>query len=135
MALLDEIAAKLIADAVGVVGSTANWVVKKGRLFPSPDRQIVLTETGGLPNEGHKDNPLDRPTFQVRVRGPKGGYSTARTKMEAVRTSLHSVFNTSLSGRYYTHILAQSEPMGLPEDENGRPALVLNFLALRSRTT
>jgi len=131
--LLDEIAARLIAQSVGVAGSTANWVVKKGWMPPAPDRAIGIFETGGFPNDGHESALIDRPTFQVRVRAPKGGYSTARTKMGAARTALE-IGNSTLSGRRYVHIVAQGEPVSLGCDENARPELVLNFVALRSRT-
>lgn len=133
MALLDEIASRLVAQAVGVAGSTANWVVKKNWVAPSPDRIIVVTETGGFPNDGHESALIDRPTFQVRVRGPKGGASTARTKIAAARTALE-IGNSTLSGRRYVHIVAQSEPTFLGMDENQRPEYVVNFTALRSRT-
>ena len=45
--LLDEIAQHLIAQGVGVAGSTADWTVKKGFEPPSPDKCLVLYETGG----------------------------------------------------------------------------------------
>ena len=133
MALLDEISARLIAQGVGVAGSTANWVVKKGWMAPAPDRAIGIFETGGFPNDGHESALIDRPTFQIRVRAPKGGYSTARAKIAAARTALE-VGNTTLSGRRYVHIVAQSEPSFLGYDDNQRPELILNFTALRSRT-
>lgn len=133
MALLDEIAARLIAQSVGVSGSTANWAVKKGWWSPSPDRAIAVFETGGKPND-QGQGLIDRPTFQVRVRGPKGGASTARTKMAAVRTALEGGPLT-LSSRYYVQITADTEPISLGSDTNQRPEYVMNFTALRSRTT
>lgn len=102
-------------------------------MSPAPDRAIGIFETGGFANDGHESALIDRPTFQVRVRGPQGGYSTARAKIAAARTALE-VGNTTLSGRRYVHIVAQSEPASLGSDENGRPELVINFTALRSRT-
>lgn len=131
--LLDEVSARLIAQGVGVTGSTANWVVKKGWMAPQPDRAIAVFETGGFPNDPHESALIDRPTFQVRVRGPKGGYSTARTKIGAARTALE-VGNTTLSSWRYIHIVAQGEPVSLGMDQNQRPELVMNFTALRSRT-
>lgn len=133
MALLDEISARLIAQGVGVAGSTADWVVKKNWMAPAPHRAIGLFETGGFPNDGNESALIDRPTFQVRVRGPKGGASTARAKIAAARTALE-IGNSTLSGRRYVHIVAQSEPTFLGMDENQRPEYVMNFTALRSRT-
>jgi len=133
MALLDEISARLIAQGVGVAGSTASWVVKKGWMAPAPDKAIGIFETGGFPNDPHESALIDRPTFQVRVRAPKGGYSTARTKIAAARTALE-VGNSTLSNRRYIQIVAQGEPVSLGMDQNQRPELVMNFTALRSRT-
>lgn len=131
--LLDEIAKRLTDQGVGVVGSTANWVVKKNWMSPSPDRAIALFETGGFPNDFHESALIDRPTFQVRVRGPKGGASTARVKIGAARTALE-IGSTTLTGWRYVHIVAQGEPTFLGMDENQRPEYVMNFTALRSRT-
>lgn len=134
VALLDEIAARLKTQGVGTTASTASWFVAKGFLPPTPDRVIALFETGGFPNDPHESALIDRPTFQVRVRGNAYGYSTARTKIGAARTALE-VGNSTLSGRRYIHIVAQSEPVSLGQDENNRPSLVVNFTALRSRTS
>ena len=133
MALLDEMSTRLIAQSVGVTGSTANWVVKKAWMPPSPDRAIGIFETGGQPND-RGQGLIDRPTFQVRVRGPKGGYSTARAKIAAARTALETGPLT-LQGRYYVQIAANGEPIFLGYDENSRPEIVMNFTAHRSRTT
>lgn len=132
MALLDEIAARLIGQSVGVQGSTASWSVYKGYEPPSPAAVITLFETGGLPNQAHEGNLLDLPTFQVRVRGTTGGYAAARTKIGDARVALEGMTGT-FSNRYYCQVTAQSEPMSLGEDQSHRPVLVMNFTALRSR--
>ncbi len=138
--LLDEVAGELISQGVGVAGSTAAWVVAKGYEPATPDRVIVLYETGGFPNEGLSTGTVDRPTFQLRVRGPvnmqtAGAYSTARVKIGAARVALDAVLNKSLSGWKYIHIKAQSEPLFLGYDNTDRPTLAINFQALRSRTS
>ena len=133
MALLDEIATRLQGQGVGTTGSTQSWFVAKGFLPPTPDKCIALFETGGFPNDAHESALIDRPTFQVRVRSDAFGYSTGRTKIGAARTALE-IGNSTLSGRRYVHIVAQSEPVSLGVDDNNRPALVMNFTALRSRT-
>ena len=131
--LLDEIATRLQSQGVGTTASTASWFVAKGFLPPTPDKCIALFETGGLPNDPHEAALVDRPTFQVRVRGDAYGYSTGRAKLGAARTALE-VGNTTLSGRRFIHVVAQGEPVSLGQDENNRPSLVMNFTALRSRT-
>lgn len=135
MALLDEVATYLIAQGVGSSGSTANWTVNKGFLPASPDKAIGVFETGGFRNDGHTDATVDRPTFQLLVRGDAFGYSTARTKLTAARTALEGIGNENMGGRRYVHVQAQHEALSLGQDENSRPKLVMNFTALRSRTS
>lgn len=134
MALLDEIAARLVSQSVGVQGSTASWTVYKGREPPTPDQVITVFETGGLPNQG-RDDTLDFPTFQVRVRGigtTSTGYPAARTKLAAARVALESMNAATFSGRYYCTVTAHGEVISLGADESNRPRLVMNFTAMRS---
>jgi hypothetical protein len=135
--LLDEIAARLIQQSVGVQGSTADWCVHKGHEPEAPDAVFTLFETGGLPNQPHDGNLLDLPTFQVRVRGGQTstGYPAARAKIAAARTALEgmSASTYGVSHRYYCQVTANSEPISLGHDESHRPRLVMNFTALRSR--
>ncbi len=141
MALLDEVATYLQTQAVaGLPGSTvvtaSGWTLAKGYLPEAPDKVVALFETGGRANEQNAvTGLLDRPTFQVRVRSSVLAYSTARTKIEAVRTALELVGNESLSSRYYAGILSETAPLSLGLDANKRPHLAMNFAALRSRTT
>lgn len=134
MSLLDEVALRLVTQSVGVAGSTASWVVYKGHEPEVPDNVFTLFETGGLPNQPHEGNLLDQPSFQLRVRGASTGYAAARMKIQAARVALEGMTGT-FSGRYYCQVTAQSEPLSLGHDESHRPRLVMNFVALRSRTT
>jgi len=133
--LLDEIAARLIGQAVGVTGTTASWVVYKGWEPETPDQVFSLFETGGLANQSHDGDLLDVPTFQIRVRGASTstGYPAARTKIAAARTALEGMTAGTFSGRYYCSVVANSEPLSLGHDASHRPRLVVNFTALRSR--
>lgn len=134
MALLDEVAARLISQSVGVTGTTASWAVYKGHEPELPDKVISIFETGGLPNQPHEGEMLDLPTFQVRVRGDSYGYSTARSKLGAARTALEGMTAGTFSGRYYCQVTANGEPISLGQDGSHRPIVVMNFTALRSRT-
>lgn len=135
MALLDEIAARLISQSVGVTGSTASWSVYKGHEPELPDAVITLFETGGFANQPHEGDVLDLPTFQIRVRGGQTstGYPAARAKLAAARTAVEAMTGT-FSGRYYCQVTADSEPISLGQDESHRPRMVMNFTALRSRS-
>lgn len=139
MALLSEVRAFLIAQGVGVSGSTANWAVTMGTVVPTPDRLITLFETGGFQDELHESNPITRPTLQLHVRGAavSSGYAQARAKVEAAQTALLAVRTgtTGLSGRTYVCLVPQGQPISLGQDANNRPRLVQNWMALRSRTS
>ena len=138
MALLDEVRSYLIAQSVGVAGSTADWVVSRGFAPPSPNRVLVIFETGGLQDELHEANPVTRPSFQLYARGNSvGDYATARAKLESAQTAFIAVgpATTSLGGRKYVCIVPQSQPISLGLDENELPRVVQNYVALRSRTT
>lgn len=121
---------------MGVQGSTASWVVFKGWEPEAPDQIITIFETGGNPNQGHEGNMLDKPTFQVRIRGAQTstGYVAARTKIAAARTALEGMAAGTFNNRYYCQVVANSEPISLGHDQSHRPRLVMNFTALRSRT-
>ncbi len=140
--LLAEIAAYLVAQGVAPAGSTADYVVSQGYVPPGPDRLITILETGGYPNVGFSTGTVDRPTFQVRVRGPAwgtnvNGYTSARAKIETIRSTLEGVLSKSIGNPAWTYVLIKSlhPPMDLGRDVNDRPNLVMNFQALRSRTS
>lgn len=140
MALLDDVAVRLVSQSVaGLSGTTTatatGWTLFKAVLPPAPDKVVAVFETGGRANENNEGGLLDRPTFQVRVRGTANAYEVARTKIAAVRTALEGVLNESVNSRYYAGMLADAEPFPLPVDANNRPSLVMNFTAWRSRTT
>ena len=134
--ILDELATYLQSQGVASTSQTANWAVFKGYEPSSgPHKCLTLFETGGDQNEQHISTPIDRPTFQVRVRSDDFGYSTGRAKMSAARTALELIGNSTLSGRRFVHVVAMSEPISLGVDENSRPRWVMNFRAIRSRTS
>jgi Bacteriophage minor capsid protein len=138
--LVDEIAALLVSQGIALAGSTANWVVAKQYEPATPDRVFTVVETGGFPNEGLSTGTVDRPTFQLRCRGPVANpgvasASTARVKIELARAALEAQLNTNLSGWRYLHIKANHPPIYLGRDNTMRDTLVMNFTALRSRTS
>jgi len=141
--LLAEIQNYLVAQGVGPAGSTGDYSVTVGYVPAQPDRLISVLETGGLPNEGLSTGTVDRPTFQVRVRGPAWGtlptgtYTTVRAKIETVRSTLEGVLNKTIGNPpwKYVHIKSMAPPLDLGRDDNDRPNLAMNFWALRSRTS
>lgn len=132
--ILDELATYLQGQGVASTSQSASWAVFKGFEPDTPDKCISLFETGGNPNEQNVNTPVDRPTFQLRVRADDYGYSTGRAKIAAARTALELIGNSTLSTRRYVHVVAMSEPVSLGLDENQRPRWVQNYSAIRSRT-
>ena len=132
--ILDELATYLQGQGVASTSQSASWAVFKGFEPDTPDKCISLFETGGNPNEQNVNTPVDRPTFQLRVRADDYGYSTGRAKIGAARTALELIGNSTLSSWRYVHVVAMSEPVSLGLDENQRPRWVQNYSAIRSRT-
>lgn len=137
MALLDDIAVRLVAQAVGGLPGTTqltdtSWMITKSFMPPDPAKCITIYETGGFPPEGRPE--LDYPTFQVKVRSSSTGYSTGSAKLGAVETALHNFPSTTINSWYYAGIQAVSGPISLGFDGEDRPLMAMNFVALRSRT-
>lgn len=140
--LLPELANYLLGQGVTAAGSTASWVLAQGYEPADPDAVITLIETGGFPQQELSTFALERPTFQVRVRGPKNlagssAYNQARTKIGQVLTTLETVMNKRIGNPswYYVHIRRQGEPLSLGFDNTNRPTIAVNFAAIRSRTS
>lgn len=140
--LLGEIANYLVSQGVAVAGSTASWSLGLGYEPASPDAVITVTETGGFPQQEMSTQPLERPTFQVRVRGPinlagSSAYSQARSKLNQIMTTLEGFGNKKIGTVpwYYLHIRRQGEPLSLGFDNTNRPTVAVNFAAIRSRTS
>lgn len=140
--LLAEVSSYLIAQAVAPSDPNADYGVTQGYIPDKPDRCIALYETGGFPNIALSTGTVDRPTFQVRVRGPSWsvnptGYTSARAKIETIRSTLEGVMNKSIGSPLwaYVHIKSLHPPISMGRDPNDRPTVVMNFQALRSRTS
>lgn len=125
--VLDEIAAYLVAQGVGVIGSS----IFKGSkaLIPVGDGPYIsLTETGGsAPLRVHNERGahVQRPTVQVLVRAKS--YIVARQKAKDVYVVLDGVFNTALSGVFYQSITARNDPTDIGLDSEERPMISFNL--------
>lgn len=119
---------------------TLNTVTVPGNIFTnkvpgSPDAVIVVTVYAGQAPERMSCGVLDKPSFQVLVRGvPKTGANAARALIEQIKNELDGLANITLSGTYYQSILTnQSGPGPMGEDDNGRTEYVWNFYTSKSR--
>jgi hypothetical protein len=130
--LVDDIGAALVAANIGHTTATAaDWRIYFGYLQDPPDRAICIYETGG---EMPETNWLiDRPSFQIRVRGNPDDYQAVRTKIQDVFNLLHA--GEVAVGTDYVFIYAvQSGPIPLGQDEKRRPHLVQNYKVMKKRT-
>lgn len=88
--------------------------------------------SGGFQQEGKP--PLDRPTFQVLVRGSSVDSETLEAKVDAVDAALNQQ-SSQMVGWYYADLQRQGDRQFLGWDDAQRPLYSLNYLALRSRTS
>jgi hypothetical protein len=96
-----------------------------GQMPESPDACVCIYDTGGYPAE--LDYMYERPTFQVRVRGAKGGYRAAQVLAQAIRDTLHGVHNLTLNAARYILIAIESDVGSIGADELHRPNFTVNF--------
>jgi hypothetical protein len=124
---LDEIAARLVAQGVGVIGS--NIILGSKGTIPTGDGPYLsLTETGGSAPTRVQNTPVastQRPTAQIAVRAKS--YTVARAMSRAAYLALDGIFNTSLSGVFYQSVTARQEPTDIGLDAQSRPVIVFNI--------
>ena len=141
--LLDDVARALLEAGVGhLTPDGTDWQIYLGYLQDAPDRAVCVYESGG---EVPETNWLiDRPHFQVRVRGLIDDYKVVREKEQQCFLALHSqeVALTAASGdqsppgaRWIYCMAIQSGPIAMGQDEKRRPNLSRNYRAMRERDT
>lgn len=120
--LASEEAKKLLATHVGVSG----WQIEIGNMPDSPDRIIMISDTGG-----QDPNPkwlLDFPTIQIMIRGAVSGYLITAREGKAVKDLILGVasFTTSEGDRWVAANM--NGDLGfIGRDENMRPLFSVNF--------
>lgn len=128
MPFLDEIAARLVAQGVGTLGTTIFGSSKA--IIPAGNGPfLVLVETGGSgPDRTQNDTATQRPTAQISTRGLT--YAAARTMLYNAYVALggaNGLWNISLSGTMYLSITARQEPTDIGLDGAGRPMVAFNI--------
>lgn len=122
MAFLDEIAARLVAQSVGVIG-TSIFLSTKTAIPPGNGPFITIVETPGYgAHRTHNGDRIQRPSAQIVVRA--NTYPIARTRARLAYLALDGVFNTLLSGVFYHRIVATQEPFDLGLEEGTARARV-----------
>lgn len=115
----------LVAEGVGTFEATTGWGIYIGREPKLPDTTIAIARSGGEPPDPKW--LLDYPTYQVRVRGPKGNYASGLAKAEDVKDVLLGITSQDINGVRLVSITMQSDIAFIGFDENERPHFSLNF--------
>lgn len=116
---------RLVAQGIGVFGSTTGWSINIGQFPDSPDTVVLINQTGGR-------NPFphllyNEPSVQVMVRGSKNGYTSARTKIGDVVRALLGLSSQTLQGDMYRSCNQLGDISYLGQDESNRPMFTANF--------
>lgn len=126
MSFLDDVAARLVAQGVGTLGT--NIFLSSKAVVPTGNGPYLsLIETGGTgPTRVHNKAGAStlRPTAQVLTRAVS--YPAARAMAKAAYDALDGVWNTTLSGTFYQKITARQEPTDIGLDGAGRVMVVFN---------
>lgn len=121
MAFLDEIAARLVAQGVGVLGTNI-FGTSRSVVPPGDGPFLSLTETGGTGSaKTQNDTATERPTAQILARAKNA--SDARAMLINAYVALggaNGLYNVSLSGRSYLSIIARQTPTDVGLDDAGR---------------
>lgn len=131
MSVANEIAAKLAALGVGVVGTS----IFIGALPATPDVACAVIETGGVaPTMGFGTAGIkfERPALQLLFRGAPGDYATPRATAGTAYAGLAAVEATTLSAgvggtsAFYHWVHPVQAPFLLRRDESQRVVIAFN---------
>lgn len=95
-----------------------------------PDECVAVYDSGGL--SPHPLFTLERPTVQVRVRGPRGDYCTGWSLAVAIRDFLHGKCGEVINASRYISIFATGDIVPLGRDKSDRPEFTVNFQVHRT---
>ena len=140
MPFLDDVAAKLAIDGVGVLG--VNIFESSAAIIPvGMGPYLSLWDTGGMaPTRVQNSRPpnTQRPTAQVLVRagriaGVQEAYPAARAMAMAAYVSLDGYFNVMINGTFYLSLMARQEIVDMGLDATGlRVQVIFNIQAEKS---
>lgn len=127
MSLLDDLATRLVAQGVGVLG-TSIFLSSKAIIPTGTGPYLSLNMTGGVaPTRIQNKTSANtlRPTVQVLVRAST--FQVAYVMALAAFQALDGIFNTSLSSTFYLKITARQDITDMGLDGSGRIQLVFNI--------
>ena len=123
MTFIQEIATRLQTASIGTLGTDLFY----SYMPDSANAGVSVHDTGGMPPDIYI--PTKSPTFQVFIRAAT--YDAGKAKLDAVRASLHNLYNVTLSGGTYVYsINALAEGGHIGRNERGLDEFSINFKAL-----
>lgn len=105
--------------------SSSGWTIEIGVLPATPDKVIMISDTGGF-----DPNPkwlLDFPTLQILVRGVVGGYLATWAEGKAVKDILLGLSSADVNDDRWDAVNILSDLSFIGVDENHRPQFTINF--------
>lgn len=130
MSLAGDVRARLIAQGVAASTTTAAWPCFIGGLTDrvNQPQMSVIETTGFAPLDvmgvGNA-NTIERPGFQILVRGDVNGYEAAQEKTAAIMTALH---RQTFGDQMIVEATSNAAWLGY-EPDTDRPMWSLNFIA------
>lgn len=115
----------LVTNSVGTFASQVGWGIYIGKEPDKPDSVITLYDSGG--ENADPKWLLDFPHVQVRVRGSKGDYSGAYTKIKQCKDVLLGCPSLDLNGDRLVSFTSLGEINFLSYDQNERPLFTYNL--------
>ncbi len=124
-----EVKNKLIVESL--VTSTTFFSGPKAVIPESGGPYVLFMSTGGGPNELTQDDVVGYATPSGQISVIADVASVGKAKAEAIRTSLMSVRNTTLSGVAYRQITADQQVFDAGLDVKARPVSQFNISAIK----
>jgi hypothetical protein len=125
--ILEALGDYLQTNSIGTLGTN----IFLSKMPPiTPDFCIAIYEyEGQAPIEHMGSSPwdIDMPRIQVKVRGARDDYPTARNSLQAIRVLLAGITEQTISSTRILRVASVGSVMPLGLDDKDRPSLVANF--------
>ena len=112
-------------DELATHVATSGWEIEVGTLPKSPDRVIMISDTGGL--EANPKWLLDFPSVQVMVRGGVNDYLASFREIKAVKDIMLGLGSKLINLDQWVSVTLGSDVTHIGRDENSRPLFTVNF--------
>lgn len=123
--MAEFLASEHVKSLLEVHVATSGWQIEIGAMPPTPDKIIMLSDTGGL--EPNPKYLLDFPTVQAMVRGVVSGYLATSREAKAVKDLCLGTDAFVHEGDRIDGIIQNGDLAFIGRDESNRPLFTINF--------